>query len=65
LCETRVTDVEIRKSNRIVAQNLKKGHRGWENNIKVDFIEIFCKGVYGLTIPRVGAMLTFFDFGHE
>ena len=31
--ETCVTDEEIRKANKIVAQNLKKGHLTWENTI--------------------------------
>jgi hypothetical protein len=63
MCEMCVTDEEIRKANKIVAQNLKKGHLKWENNIKVDGIDIFCKGVRGLTIPRVGAVVEVLECG--
>ena len=48
-----------------MAQNLKKGHLKWGNTIKVDFIDIFCKGVHGLTIPRVGAVVKVLECGHE
>jgi hypothetical protein len=51
---TCVTDDEFRKVTKIVAQNLKKRLRRWENTTKVDFVEILCSGLRGLTILRVG-----------
>jgi hypothetical protein len=65
MCGTCVTDEEIRKANKIMAQNVKKGHLKWENTIKVDFIEIFRKGVHGLTVPRVGAVVKVLKCCHE
>jgi hypothetical protein len=63
--ETWLTDEEIRKATKIMAQNLKKGHLKWGNTIKVYFMDIFCKGVHGLIIPRVGAVVKVLECCHE
>jgi len=48
--ETCIADEEIRKANKIMTQNLKKEHLKLESTIKIDFIDIFCKSMRGLTI---------------
>ena len=63
--QTCVTDEKVRKANKIMAQNLKKEYLKWENTLKVDIIDIFYKGVHGLTITSLGAVVKVLECGDE
>lgn len=63
--ETCVIEEEIRKESKIMTQNLQKRHLKWENTIEVDFIDIFCKSVHGLTISGLGAVVEVLEWGNE